>query len=118
MNKKNGIVRPGGEVAQTEPPGQRTRAHYTVCTTNYDRSQFKPYLESPHRLSELEEARGQLLRIFESEGQCIAVFAWGAISLPAEIEQRLRPLVGHKVACMRLDGKIRIRDLEAEDATR
>ena len=84
----------------------------------YAVSEFKPILEPHHRLQELEECRGQLLRIFESEGQCIAVFAWGAISLPAEIEQRLRPLVGHKVACMRLNGKIRIRDLEAEDATR
>lgn len=84
----------------------------------YAVSEFKPILEPHHRLQELEECRGQLLRIFGSEGQCVAVFAWGAISLPAEIEQRLRPLVGHKVACMRLNGKIRIRDLEAEDATR
>lgn len=66
---------------------------------------FKPISEAdPHRLTELEEARGQLLRILELEGQCIAVFSWGAISLPAEMTGKLQGLIGRKVGILRLAG--------------
>ncbi|OPY55262.1 MAG: hypothetical protein A4E48_00116 [Methanosaeta sp. PtaU1.Bin060] len=72
------------------------------------------------RLTELEEARGQLLRILEAEGQCIAVFAWGAISFPAELREELAASVGREIAALRLDDKIHIRNLdeEAADAAR
>ena len=66
-----------------------------------------------HRLGELEEARGRLLRIFEAEGQAVAVFEWGAISLPLEVHNELEPLVGHEVAVLRLEGKIHIREVVA-----
>lgn len=57
----------------------------------------------PHRLPEYSEARGQLLRVFESEGQCIAVFSWGCCSFPEELREELAPLVGRTVAILRLD---------------
>ena len=58
----------------------------------------------PHRLQELEEARGELLRVFESEGQVVGVWAWGCCSFPAELREELKPLVGHEVGILRLDG--------------
>lgn len=45
-----------------------------------------------HRLQELEEARGQLLRVFAKDGFCIAVFAWGCCSFPEEMEPQLREM--------------------------
>lgn len=79
---------------------------------NYAVSEFKPISESPHRIQELEEARGQLLRVFEAEGQCIAAFSWGAVSLPAELLPELRELGGHEVAVLRLDGKYHVRAVD------
>jgi len=64
-----------------------------------------------HHQRELEESRGQLLRVHEAEGQCIAVFPWGAVSLPGELEPKLREMIGREVACLRLDGKFHIREV-------
>ena len=75
---------------------------------------YKPSHEAPHRLADREEARGELLRIFESDGRCIAVFSWGAISLPLDLRERLVGMVGHEIACLRLDGKIYIRGLDSD----
>jgi hypothetical protein len=75
----------------------------------YDCNTFKPISESPHRIQELEEARGELLRVFESEGQRIAVFSWGAVSLPGELQGELQALVGKTVCILRLDGKYHLR---------
>jgi len=77
------------------------------------------YSHEPYRLAELEEARGELLRILELEGCCIAIFAWGAISLPLELEERLRQFVGDRISILRFDGKFHIRNLDQEgiDAT-
>ena len=77
-----------------------------------DCNTFKPISEdAPHRQQELEEARGQLLRVHEAEGQCIAIFSWGAVSLPGEMVERLRMLVGRKIGILRLDGKFHIREV-------
>jgi len=81
---------------------------------NYAVSEFKPISESPHRIQELEEARGKLLRVFESEGQVVGVWAWGCCSFPAELREELTALVGHEIAVLRLDGRYHIR--EADDA--
>ena len=67
-----------------------------------------------HRIAELEEARGQLLRIFEAEGSAVAAFEWGAISLPLELREELGGMVGREIACLRLDGKIYIRGLGSD----
>jgi len=48
------------------------------------------------------------------EGRFIAVWAWGAISFPSELREKLDGMVGHEVACLRLDNKFHIRDLDAE----
>lgn len=78
---------------------------------NYTCQTFKPISEAePHRLAELEEAVGTLLRVTELEGFAVAVFAWGAVSLPVETAGRLRELVGKRVAILRLDGQYRARE--------
>lgn len=77
---------------------------------NYAVSEFKPILESPRRLAELEEARGELLSVFCRDGFAVASFNWGAISLPEETREQLEPLVGKEVCCLRLDGKFHVRE--------
>jgi len=71
---------------------------------HYDVIEYKSILEAPHRLTDCEEAQGELLRIFEAEGHTVAAFEWGAISLPLELRDELEPLVGRTVAVLRLDG--------------
>lgn len=63
------------------------------------------------RLQELEEARGVLLRVHEAEGQCIAVFAWGAVSLPRELREQLMTLAGKRTAILRIDGRFYVREV-------
>ncbi len=67
--------------------------------------------EIPHHLQEFEEARGQLLQVHEAEGQIIAFFSWGTVSLPAELAGELHELIGRRVGIIRLDGKYRARPL-------
>lgn len=81
---------------------------------NYDCITFKPFYKNnhnaeAHRLADYEEARGELLRIFESEGQCVGVWAWGCCSFPAELREKLAPLEGRTVGVLRLDGKYHLR---------
>ena len=64
-----------------------------------------------HRLQELAEARGQLLRVFAKDGFCIAVFAWGCCSFPEEMEPQLREMGGHEIAVLRL-GKYHLRSVD------
>jgi hypothetical protein len=78
----------------------------------YDCNTFKPISESPHRIQELEEARGELIRIFEAEGQCMACFSWGAVSLPGELLEELQALVSKTVCILRLDGRYHVRAVE------
>jgi hypothetical protein len=67
--------------------------------------EYKPLHEAPHRrLQELEEARGELLRIFEAEGQVVACFSWGCCSFPGELREELAALVGREIAILRLEG--------------
>ena len=87
----------------------RTRARYTVSIMNYDCFEYKSSQET-RRLSELEEGRGKLLRVLILEGFAVAVFPWGAISLPVEMREQLEPLVGKEVCCLRLDGKFHVRE--------
>ncbi|KUG18724.1 hypothetical protein ASZ90_011576 [hydrocarbon metagenome] len=65
-----------------------------------------------HRLQELEEARDRLLRTFLKDGFCIAIFRFGAVALPEEMEPKLAGMVGHEVACLRLDGKYHLRSVD------
>ncbi len=69
----------------------------------------------PLRLGELEEARGDLLSIICRNGFAVATFPWGVITLPEKLDERLRELVGRKIAVLRLDGYFHIRDLGGED---
>lgn len=66
--------------------------------------EYKSLLEAPRRLREFEELRYTLLGVRCEDGQCIAVFPNGEFSFPAELRERLTPLVGRTVAVLRLDG--------------
>jgi hypothetical protein len=63
------------------------------------------------RLAELDEARGKLLRVFESEGQLVACFSWGAVSFPGELLPELRALIGKEIAILRL-GRYHVREVD------
>ena len=117
MNEeKYRIGKPRGELSRptTRP---ETRARYTVSIMNYGCMEFKPFYKNnhdaeAHRLQELEEARGQLLRVFEAEGQAVATFAWGTVSFPGEMIDVLREMVGKMVCVLRLDGKYHLRAVD------
>ena len=85
---------------------------------NYDCITFKPFYknnhdaEAPHRLQEFEEAHDELLRVFLKDGFCIAIFRFGAVALPEEMEPQLREMVGREVACLRLNGKYHVRAVD------
>lgn len=61
------------------------------------------------RLSELEEARGFLEEVSLLDGLTVAVFAWGSVALPPELEPELAGMVGKQCAVFRLDGKYHCR---------
>jgi len=65
----------------------------------------------PHRLGECEEAAGFLLQVAELEGLVVAVFFWGTVAFPSEMEERLRGLIGKKITVFRLDGCYYIREI-------
>jgi len=69
----------------------------------YACSEFEPIAEPQRRLSELEEARGKRLSVFCRDGFDVAGFAWGAVAFPAELEPRLREMVGKQCAVLRLE---------------
>ena len=71
-----------------------------------------PSGSEPRRLPECSEARDQLLRTFLKDGFCIAIFRFGAVALPEEMEPKLAGMVGHEVACLRLDGKYHLRSVD------
>ena len=68
----------------------------------------------PRPLPDGHEARDLLIDILMKDGLCIAVFKFGAVALPADLEPRLQKLVGREVACLRLDGEFHIRAVGAE----
>ncbi len=68
----------------------------------------------PRRLADCSEARDILLQVFAKDGFCIAVLKFGAVALPEDLEPKLREMIGHEIACLRLAGKYYCRDLEAE----
>jgi hypothetical protein len=87
-----------------------------VSNLNYNCPTYKSIsAPEPHRQQEFEESRGILLRVHESEGFCIAIFAWGAVSLPGDLANRLRELIGQKIGILRLDG-YHVRELEGDHA--
>ena len=88
-----------------------TRALHGVSTMNYAVSEYKPILENPRRLGELDEARDLLIDAFEQNGVCIAKFEFGEVALPPEMLPRLTELVGRTVAVFRLDGKFHCREV-------
>ena len=84
---------------------------------NYDCITFKLFYKNnrdaeAHRLQELEEAHDELLRVFLKDGFCIAVFRFGAVALPEEMEPKLREMVGKMVCVLRLDGKYHLRAVD------
>jgi len=57
------------------------------------------------RLAELDEARGDLLSVTVQDGLTVAVFSWGSVAFPEELEPQLSGMVGRTVALLRLDGR-------------
>lgn len=93
-----------------------TRHDCEVSNTYYACSEVKRLSEpGPYHLQEPEEARDHLLRVFLKDGYCIAVFRFGAVALPEEMEPKLRELVGRKCAILRIEGRFLVRDLEREE---
>ena len=81
---------------------------------NYDCITFKPFYKNnhnaeAHRLADYEEARDLLLRVFLKDGFCIAIFRFGAVALPEEMEPKLREMVGKEIGILRLDDKYHVR---------
>ena len=117
MLKKMKLLGQAVQVVQTEPPGHE-HARYTVLNMNYECFEYKSILETKlRRPLECEESGGFLLQVIEAEGFCIAVFSWGAVSLPddEELAARLRKLIGRKIGIFRLDG-YHVRELECDHA--
>ena len=79
----------------------------------YSCQTFKPIADSePYHPQNLDETRGDLLRIFLKDGFCISVFAWGCVAFPEELREELASLVGRTVTVLRLDGKYHIRAIK------
>lgn len=72
---------------------------------NYSHSEGK-------RLSELQEARGELLSVFCRDGFAVAGFKFGAVAFPEELEPKLREHVGRECAILRLDGRYHVRAVD------
>lgn len=56
----------------------------------------------PRRLPDGYEARDLLTDILVKDGLCIAVFKFGPVALPPELEPKLREYVGRPCAILRL----------------
>lgn len=80
---------------------------YYPCSEHKSLSPSEPY-----RQRELEECRDILLRTFLKDGFCIAVFRFGAVALPEELEPQLAGFVGKDVCCLRLDSKYHVRAVD------
>lgn len=59
----------------------------------------------PRRLPDGHEARDLLTDILVKDGLCIAVFKFGPVALPPELEPKLREYVGRPCVILRLDGR-------------
>jgi hypothetical protein len=57
------------------------------------------------------EQRHLLLEVNIEDGQCIAAFPNGKFAFPAELREKLVPLVGRTTAILRLDGKYHVREV-------
>ena len=64
----------------------------------------------PRRLADGYEARDLLTDILVEDGLCIAVFKFGPVALPPELEPKLREYVGRTCVILRLDGKYHCRE--------
>jgi len=116
-NQKARIVKPCGEVVQAAPQGSETPRFSRGVKLVYPYCEMKSISESePYYPLNLDEERGVLLRIGVKNGFCIAVFAWGAVALPSEVEERLCKLIGRRVAVLRLGSRFYVRSLGADPA--
>lgn len=83
-----------------------------VSDTYYECASIKRLLEpGPRYISEYMEQRHKLLEVRIEDGQCIAKFPNGEFAFPAELREKLAPLVGRTVAVLRLDGRYHVREV-------
>lgn len=72
----------------------------------YPCHEAKKLLEPAYRhLSNCMEQRHLLLEVSIEDGQCIAAFPNGKFAFPAELHEKLAPLIGQTAAILRLDGQ-------------
>lgn len=77
---------------------------------SYAPSTLKSISDSePYHPQNLDEIRGDLIRLLLKDSSCIAFFCFGTVAFPAELEPRLRGLVGKEIACLCFDGKFYLR---------
>jgi hypothetical protein len=65
---------------------------------------------APYHQKELEEVRGQLLRVLIMNGFAVAVFPFSAIALPEELHSQLAALVGKNTAILKIDNRYLVRE--------
>mgnify|MGYP001005968510 CR=1 FL=1 len=63
-----------------------------------------PRGSEPRHLPETHEAKGLLQDVSCRNGFAVAIFSWGSVAFPQELEPKLRDLVGKQCAILRLDG--------------
>ncbi|MHB8117846.1 MAG: hypothetical protein ACYDHX_03835 [Methanothrix sp.] len=59
--------------------------------------------EKFRRLAPFEECAGSLKELFEQDGALIALIGKIHLSLPTELEQSLRPLIGQTITILRIN---------------
>ena len=75
----------------------------------FEISAYPPGSE-PRPLPDGHEARDLLNDVLVKDGLCIAVFKFGPVALPPELEPRLREYVGRQCAILRLEGRYYCRE--------
>lgn len=114
-SQKARIVKSCGEVGETAPQGSETQHFSQGVNLKYLHDGMKSILEpDPYHPSNLDEERGVPLQVYAKNGFCIAVFAWGAVAFPPEMEARLCELIGRNIAILHLNGRFYVRELDGE----
>lgn len=106
MNK----MRIGPEVPTPDACGSSVD-HEADFLAGYSCQEYKPLKSEIRRPMDLEEAVGTLLQVIVRAGFAVAVFAWGTIALPQELQDKLCGLIGKRIGILHCSG-YRVRCLD------